>query len=284
MLELKIKTPDDAFLKAVEFNFDELKNELSTKLEDYRNLTYTDSNIKCAKEDRAKLNNVTNVIDSERKRVKEMCLQAYIPFESKIKELTNMISACSSGIDTQIKSYENKQKEDKKAKIAGFFDSNIGELKDLLKLTTIYNSRWENVTFKMEDIESEIVSRITQINTDLETIGKLKSKFEMQLKDMYLRNFDLGDIIIENDRLIEQEKKLETYNTKLKGTIENAKEIIQEIIVPVEQNEKVEASTEIDQPTPTDTFIINFSVNGTRDEFQKIAEFFKANNINYKRL
>ena len=40
------------FIKTIEFNYDEIKNELEVRLEHYRGLTYTDNDIKSAKRER----------------------------------------------------------------------------------------------------------------------------------------------------------------------------------------------------------------------------------------
>jgi len=47
-MELKIYNPseENGFLKAIEWNYEELKAELSQKLEDYKGLVYTEEQIK----------------------------------------------------------------------------------------------------------------------------------------------------------------------------------------------------------------------------------------------
>ena len=56
-MELVIYKPtDDQFVKTIDFNFDELKQEITSALEKYQGLVYTDDSIKDAKTDRATLN------------------------------------------------------------------------------------------------------------------------------------------------------------------------------------------------------------------------------------
>ena len=65
-MELKIYNPsEDGFIKAIEWNYDELKAELVKKLEYYKGLVYTEDQIKEAKADRAKLNALTTAIDEK---------------------------------------------------------------------------------------------------------------------------------------------------------------------------------------------------------------------------
>ena len=88
-MELKIYNPseENGFLKAIEWNYEELKTELSQKLEDYKGLVYTEEQMKEAKADRAKLNTLATAIDSKRKEIKKQCLQPYEAFEAQIKDL-----------------------------------------------------------------------------------------------------------------------------------------------------------------------------------------------------
>ena len=55
-MELKIYNPQvDGFLKSIDWNFDELKEEITKKSSDYLNLVYSSDQIKDAKQDRANL-------------------------------------------------------------------------------------------------------------------------------------------------------------------------------------------------------------------------------------
>ena len=80
-MELKIYNPseEDGFIKAIEWIYEELKAELSQKLEEYKGLVYTEEQIKEAKADRAKLNALATAIDDKRKQIKS---SAYSPMSN----------------------------------------------------------------------------------------------------------------------------------------------------------------------------------------------------------
>ena len=67
-MELKVK--EFTFPEIIEFNFDDLKNEITEKVSYYANLVYTDDQIKEAKADRAKLNKFVSALEDKRKEVK----------------------------------------------------------------------------------------------------------------------------------------------------------------------------------------------------------------------
>jgi len=70
-MELVIYSPkDDEFLTNINFNYDELKQELAVRLDKYRNLVYSEDSIKEAKADRATLNKFKKAIEERRKEIK----------------------------------------------------------------------------------------------------------------------------------------------------------------------------------------------------------------------
>ena len=113
-MEFKLINPasENGFIQAIEFNFDELKTELSTRLEKYNNLTYTEETIKQAKDDRAGLNKFKEAIETRRKEIKNLCLKPYNDFEAKVKELTGLIDQPILAIDSQIKNFDNQRSID----------------------------------------------------------------------------------------------------------------------------------------------------------------------------
>ena len=135
-MEFKLLNPEseNGFVQKIEFNFDELKNQISESLAKYKNLVYSDDSIKEAKEDRAKLNKFKEAIENRRKEIKALCLKPYNEFETKVKELTKLIDEPILAIDTQIKNFENEQKEAKQIDIKNFYDEVIVDLKELLQL------------------------------------------------------------------------------------------------------------------------------------------------------
>ena len=66
-MELIIYSPQDTgFIQKIDWNYDELKKEIATAIESYSNSVYTDDMIKKAREDRAKLNKVSDALKKER--------------------------------------------------------------------------------------------------------------------------------------------------------------------------------------------------------------------------
>ena len=112
-MEFKISTDLSNVPEKIEFNFEELKSEISERLTYYKNLVVTEDKIKEAKSDKATLNKLIKAIDERRKEIKKQMLAPYADLESKCKEITALIQAPVIAIDTQLKAFDDKRIEDK---------------------------------------------------------------------------------------------------------------------------------------------------------------------------
>lgn len=204
-----INSDEDWSLRSIDFNHKEIKQDLALKLEKYKGLVYSDEEIKLAKADRATLNKFKEAIETKRKEIKGQCLRPYDEFEVKIKEILALVDKPILEIDSQVKSFENKQREDKKKTIIGILDENIGSLKEILSLDKLWNDKWLNVTYRISTITEEIVASVERVGSDLKVIESLKSEFELQIKDRYLDKLNLSEAITLKAKLEERKVRLE---------------------------------------------------------------------------
>ncbi len=120
-MELKIYNPqDDGFLQKIEWNFDELKAEITAAAQDYEVSVYTDDTIKQAKTDRAKLNKFVDALNAKRTEVRKQLLKPDEQFGREIKELAGIVQKAIDNIDSQVKDYERRQREEKNGESPGF--------------------------------------------------------------------------------------------------------------------------------------------------------------------
>jgi hypothetical protein len=250
----------------IEFNFDELKNELETGLKKYKGMVVSEDGIKDAKADRAKLNSLYKAIDDKRKEIKRECMKPYDAFEKKAKVLLDMISGTAGAIDAQIKEFDNAKREEKRKEIEDYFCDNVGDLRDILQFNLIYNDRWVNATYKMDDIKKEIDESIKKTSDGLEAISGLKSEFELQIKDMFLKTLDLTAALAENTRLVERKKQMEEY----KASEDRRKRIIEHI----EEDRESEQSTVNEAPEEPKTIKVIFydTTQAFRREMKALTE------------
>lgn len=276
-MEFKLINPtnENGFIQTIEFNFDELKKELTKSLENYKNLTFTEDTAKNAKETRAKLNKFKEAIETKRKEIKNLCLAPYNNFEKKVKELTSLVNEPITEIDKQLKIFEDKRIEEKKKSIENFYSENIGNLSKVLPLEKIQNSKWTNSTYKMSLIEKEILEKIAEVNGNLKVIEDLKldEKIALPVKDKYLNTLSLSVAMAEKTRLEQIEKELKEAQQQ-----ENNNEPIEEI-GPVEI-EQVEEQPKLVKIQPTKT-VLRLWVKGMPEQLKQLQQYLKDNNIEY---
>lgn len=275
-IQIVIKTPENAFLKAVEFNHEELSVALKQSLEKYDGLVFNDEQIVDAKATRAHLNKVFATMEAERKRVKSLCLQAYEPFDVKIKQLTGQVDDVNKKIDLQIKAYEKRQDDEKKAQILAFFNENIGDLKDVLPFEKVFNEKWLNAGSKLPKIQDEITAKFEQVRKDLQTLETLETEFIVELKDLYLDRFDIGAVLIRKHDLEERKATLEARKKQAEQSKPEPK------VEPVKIEPVVAKSATVE---PVKRFTFSFKVHDiSNDEWQEVKAVLVKHGIKYERL
>ena len=209
-LEFRLINPTEGnFLRRIDWNKDELETAVKARVAAYQNVAYTEEMMKEAKTDRAELNKLAKRIEEGRKKVKDIVNEPYAVFEAELKEVTPIIKDATGPIDQQIKAFEHQQQEEQKQKLLTIYQDNIGDLEEILPFEKIFDQRYLNATFSFTKASGEIKDKIQKVKTDLETISGMDSKYILNVKDVYVKTFDLSKAMAENKRLKELEEKLE---------------------------------------------------------------------------
>lgn len=278
-MEFKLINPqnENGFMKAIEFNFEELKTELTNGLEKYQNLTFTEETVKEAKDTRAKLNKFKEAIETRRKEIKNWCMKPYNDFEAKVKELTALVNEPIKQIDTQLQTFEDNRITAKRADITDFYNSAIGDLERILPLEKIFNPKWLNSTYKMTTIENEIVEKIGKVKGDLNVIADLKldPDMELQVKDKYIQTLDFSLAMAEKTRLENFKKAIKERETSKEVEIQaNDPE-------PIINNEETSSKLENITSIQEKIYYKEFWVRGTKTQLVALGDYLKSNGITY---
>ena len=187
-------------------NFDEIKEICKESVKKYSTLIVTEDAIGLAKKDRANLNARIKSISELRSKAKK---EVVGKFDAQCKELIDILLVGVENIDKQVKDFEEKEKEAKKESIIHLFSEL--ELNDAIVLGNVWNERWLNKTYPLEEIKNELVGINNKLNDDLEVIESLcVNDVELEIgKNELLKNLDLKKAIdkIKECREIEKIKK-----------------------------------------------------------------------------
>lgn len=286
-MELKIISPgENGFLKEIQWNQEEVKAWVAARVQDYKNIAYTEDQVKDMKKDRADLNKLRTAFESERKRLKKVCMEPYNLFEQQVKEVVALIDEPIQLIDSQLYELEERRKQQKKKDIEALFDT-IG-FQTFVTLDNIFDQKWLNASVSLGKIEEQMKSIMYKIGTDVATIGNLP-EFSFEAMEVYKKTLDLNKAILEGQRLAEIQKRKQQYEEEQKRIAEEKERqeeqeqsVLSEVVeetAPVE--EKVDAS-----PEPVRPYLVrmDFRVWCTKEQLMDLREYLIAHQIKFGRV
>lgn len=299
---MELRMTEVNFPQKLEFNYEEIKQEVTEKVGLYKNLVYTDDQIKEAKADRAKLNNFVKVLEDKRKEIKKQCLQPYEEFERQIKEIVSVVNEPIALIDKQIKEADRIKKEEKLAKIKELWASM--EQPDGLPFEQVFNERMLNASFNMKHVGQVFKDAIMRFNLDIQTLDKLP-EFGFEAKQVYLNTFDLNQALAEGRRMSEIAKaKAEKEAREAEEAKRRAEEQARQKAEAEERRKQAEADDQADinkkiaeageMPEsvgkdsieiPADALPkqwVSFSALLSMDDAMALKKFFASRNIEFK--
>ena len=269
MAELIIQTAEPG---RISFNFEELKTELSAKVESYKTMAYTDETMKDARNDRASLNRLAKALNDERiKREKEFMVP-FNEFKAQIKELISIIEEASENIDAQIKEYEDRKKKEKLETIEKIWDEVI-EHPEWLQCSDIFSTRWLNASVSMETVKKEIAEKLEKINTELGILQDLP-EYSFEGIEYYKRSLDLGQAIAETKRLGEIQRKKEAEA--------EAQKILADKVKGQGQATAEEVKAYEEAPEPVKMWWVNIRAKVSVAQSKELTAWFNDHNIEFE--
>ena len=297
-MELDIKTNITNDL-VIFNNYDFVKQQVLDFVEKYNNIIVSEEAVDSAKRDRAALNNVAKALNSKRIDIEKKFKEQFEPFKAQVNSLIEPIEKASKNIDIQIKGFEEREKEQKYNSIKEYFESVIGDLKDIVKFEMIYDIKWLNKNPTIKNIQETINQIIKHIQTDFEILNKEEKA--TYLKDFYLNNkFDLSLTMQEKARIEAREKQLkELEEKKVKEQQEQMQKLAEQFNQQsIEEKYDIESQSQKqeEKQTPHEKqeeeekqeqqklYKCSFEIVDTKEKLQLLKDFLINNNINYKRL
>ncbi len=244
MLEVQISRNNGT----IDFNFEDLKDALTTELELYKNLVFTEDTKADAKKTVAELRKLKKQINDKRIEVKKLYMQPYTDFEAKVKELDKLINEPITFISEQIDAFEQKHIEEKRELINNIYLELVSEREDIAgyaELNRVYDSKWENASTSKKAIQEAITSYLESVANDIAAIKSMESEYETKALMRYKETGVLSDALL----TIRQWEKQ-------KEEILKAEEEKQEALKAEEEKQaEAEADEILDAPEPVEEFI-----------------------------
>lgn len=203
-MELKIR--ELAIPARVEWNYEELKAELTKATADYKGLVYTAETIGDAKKDKAKLNALKKALNDARIRKEREYMEPFTVFKAQVGELIKLIDEPLAAIDGQVKAYEEHRKLEKAAAIKALISGK--NFPDGYNLAPVMNPRWMNVTYKESQISAELDAALERITAETEILSTMPA-FSFEALEVYKQTLDMSAAMGEARRLKDMQDRKE---------------------------------------------------------------------------
>lgn len=232
-------------------NIEELKKSLEKELEHFKQLPISKENMGELKAARARLNKASEAFNKRRIELSKAYNEPFQVFKEQVDSIIEQIGGVLTPLDKEIKIIEEKDREEKRAKIVLYFETKYKGF--VIHVSKFFDDRWLNYGFTLEEAYKAIDDKVLSIKSDLQLI-----------------EFSQAD----KPELIKRIKVEYLLTLDLKSAFENVK-----------NRDKVEST--VDSTTEnvgTDDVTIVFKVNGSKESLTKLSKFLKENGYKYERL
>lgn len=286
-LELRITSPsEDAFVKQIIWNADEISAEVANKVSYYKNLVYTDDQIIEAKKDRAALNKFITALKAKDREIKRLCLQPYKEFHEKMLRIIAQVEEPAALIDKQVKDYEESQKVQKHKEIQLLFDAK--GFQPWVTLDRIMNPKWLNKSYSLKQVDADLTSIQHGIGEDILLINRMGEGQPAALME-YQRSLNKTAAVEAGNRFIEakyaEQRMAETINKQKEEEARRKQEEIDRDLginkTPAEEAESPEQHAVQEDP---EVRKISFSVWVTREQLEELNRCLKENGIRFEQI
>lgn len=190
-------------------NARQIKELVALKIEEYSVDNYKGDENQAAK-DKAELNAAAKCLNNERIKLEREFMSPFNEFKNIVNDTVSLIETASAKLDAIVKEKVRREKAEKKAKIAETWES---KKFTLVPLEKVYNTKWENKSYKLQTIESDIDGIISRIEGDLNALDSF-GEDTSQLKGLYLSTLDLpktlnkgAELKANRERIAEEERR-----------------------------------------------------------------------------
>lgn len=284
---MELRVNEVAIPEKIDFNYEELKAELTSKVSFYETLVYTDDQIKDAQADKANLNKLKRALNDERIRKEKEYMQPFNVFKAQINEIIGIIDKPIAVIDEQVKAYDEKRKAEKQKAIEVLF-SQIG-FQNFVTLEKIWDPKWLNASTSMKSIEDQMKSKMYEIGNGVLTLSQLP-EFGFEATEVFKETLDINKAISEAKRMseiakakaeAEARRKAEEERKAQEKAAEEQRAVMAQAMTPPENVQP--APVEESQPEPQ-KMVVKFEVELTTDDAAALRDFFQSRNITFRAI
>ena len=202
MVEMKV----DGFTvpEAIGFNYQELKKYVGEIVSQYAGTVVTEDTIPAAKADLAKLRKADKAINDRRIELEKKYKEPFDRFKAQVDDIRGDLKKAEDAIDHQLKDFDAKAAEEKTERIKALYFER--DFPAWVPLQTLWNPRWLNKTYQLEDIAAELTERKQKIDSDMQMLSTVP-EFGNLAAECYKDTLDPAKAIELARGILEKQKK-----------------------------------------------------------------------------
>lgn len=262
------------------WNFEELNRSLDLRLQRYKGLQYTEDQINEAKKDRANLNAFRKAMNDRKIELKKEFCAPYDEFAEQVKQLIAKIDEAAAGIDMQVKLFEQKEKDAKKAEIEKYW-SEHGPKEIRIPFESVFDQKWLNKSCKTAQWSGALFEIADRIDEDMHAIAHLEDVEKMSFcVAEYPKHLDLGKTLAAYEAKVEADRRAaETRERMLRQ-----RELMERERAEREARPKAEAEqSQVSEEQP-ELLTRAFKVEATREQIIALGGYMKNNGIKFWKI
>jgi hypothetical protein len=273
---------DDLTENGIE-NFASVKAKALEDVAVFKGIVISEDNLEEAPKWRAELNKKAKRISDFRIAFEKDYKKRIEKSTSQLKELASIYTEASMNIDEQVKSFDDKRKQEKIEQIQQVFEDVFSEWKsifDVSKIESFSDGKWMNKGTSLDSIRKFMTDTKSKIENGIASIRGLKSKYEQEMIHAFLQRLDMSDALNRKTQLEDFEEQMNAKKRAEESAKEETQQSVQENIqdtVHVEENVKEEAKEE-------PIYRLQFAVYGTKEQLRVVANFIKDSGLRYERI
>ena len=291
---------------SIVWNNEEVKTQLSSKLESMKNLVVTEENLKESQSLQKDLASLRIQIDSQRKRIKKELQKPVDEFDAACKELLAIVAEVEHPLKRQIEAFEESDRAARADRIKDKIAVKQAKwnLPEKYFLQVSVKDKWLNKTAKDKDIDAELDEMFSALaakaegeKNDKEAIVKSCEVQSVGLytaisHELFISQYELGiplsAIIAKIGEEAERRKAEELRRAEEAHSADEVEEAeVAEVSGPVESFQSEKEIEERDYPCAREEESVVrciLEISGTRTQLGKLKEYMVAHEIKYYQI
>lgn len=273
-LKINIENPEQGVA-----NYEPLKAWALEHTSIYKGLIVSEEGITAAKADVATLRKMAKAVSDMRIKIKKEHEAKIAATIDQMTELSKIFTDAAAEIDNQIKAFDERRKDEKRAVCEKIYTAEIGDLAELIPFEKLFKAAWLNKTTTEKMIRGDIQTAVINAKDFLANIKG--DPHETEIVAAYLERLSIMDALNCKTRL----EQIDATINVISAAVDAPRVEIPTEPKPVEDLPMIEVDAKNDgvsvSETPTDMSFAFVVTDCTEKQFDQLVAFLENGGYNY---